>query len=36
MIRFKEVVVSLFLIYKLILFQIIISRNQSDMLLFGQ
>ena len=31
MVRFKEVAVSLFLICKLILFQIIISRNQSDM-----
>lgn len=30
MVKFKEVVVSLFLMYKLILFQIIISRNQSD------
>ena len=31
MVRFKEAVLSLFLIYKLILFQIIISRNQSYM-----
>lgn len=30
MVKLKEVDVSLFLMYKLILFQIIISRNQND------